>query len=384
MTTEKRPGLWQSLSGAHPGELPALDIVRAAAILMVFAYHAWTSTRTAVPTVAQAVDNLLLNGKSGVTLFFVLSGYLITSVLMREYATSANISLSQFYLKRSLRILPAYYAYLIFFLILAVIGSHTFAKGTENQFQRGWYFDFLFVSNIWQGFHVHTWSLATEEQFYLLFPVLAIALFRASKRIRIAIILALYLVPLAIRVVAFSKMEPALYGDWAYHRPWTRFDDLLAGILVASAEISTMRAIYRRTILVVCSVAALSVLATSPSEFTWISPFLNNGLNLSFAGIVLAAQASPLKRAPVFFTVTARLSYSFYLWHMLAGGIGAAVVFHSVKPGDTVTWMKFARGILSAAFWSYVIALVSYRLIEMPFLRLRAPLLLRMQKKSST
>jgi peptidoglycan/LPS O-acetylase OafA/YrhL len=109
-------------------------------------------------------------GELGVHVFFVISGFLITGLLMEELALSGRISLSRFYLRRTLRIFPAYYAYLAIAFLAAVAGwvqlaPHDLMHGLS-------YTSNYYPSRSW--FLGHTWSLSVEEQFYLLWPALVV------------------------------------------------------------------------------------------------------------------------------------------------------------------------------------------------------------------
>src|SRR5262245_22242535 len=144
--------LQAKLSRSH---IPALDGFRAIAVLLVIFYHFGFEK---VP------------GGSGVTMFFVLSGFLITWLLLKEHEKNGKISLKGFYRRRILRIFPAFYAYwlgLVFLLLItgkSILWPHAIAS-------------FVYLTNYYNailgdpntGFS-HTWSLAIEEQFYLLWP----------------------------------------------------------------------------------------------------------------------------------------------------------------------------------------------------------------------
>jgi peptidoglycan/LPS O-acetylase OafA/YrhL len=138
--------------------IPSLDGVRAISILLVIAGH-WTETHTTgvKADIAGAFANL------GVRIFFVLSGYLITRLLLEEQATTGEISLRQFYLRRARRILPAS----LFFMLTVFIWYHR-----ELRWQHA-LAALLYVTNFDPGhpwFLGHLWSLSVEEQFYFLWP----------------------------------------------------------------------------------------------------------------------------------------------------------------------------------------------------------------------
>ena len=149
----------------------ALDGLRCLSILMVIGFHAQLTCTSFFHT-----------GQYGVSLFFVISGFLITTLLLREQMTSGTISLKNFYIRRTLRIFPLYYATLFIYIALVVLTSHGPERGAFFH-NLPWFFTY---TNNWfvdkdAGEHVtfaFAWSLATEEQFYLCWP----SIVRYAKR----------------------------------------------------------------------------------------------------------------------------------------------------------------------------------------------------------
>lgn len=158
-----------------PLHIPSLDGIRALSFLVVFASHAG-GLATVIP------------GAFGVTVFFFLSGYLITTLMRVEAGTTGRINLADFYLRRALRILPPFYIVLVAATVLAKAGF----LGGDLQ-PRAVLSQFLHVSNYWIAAHGGSgvangtgvyWSLAVEEHFYLVFPAvfLALSLLRLTGR----------------------------------------------------------------------------------------------------------------------------------------------------------------------------------------------------------
>jgi peptidoglycan/LPS O-acetylase OafA/YrhL len=175
------------------GRIPTLDGLRAISITPVLIGHASAS-----------LPHTQAFSEAGVRAFFVISGFLITTLLLREREHTGRISLRDFYLRRAFRIFPAFYAYLAVMLVLALAGVIAIA-GT----------DFVFASTYTMNFHEHrawwlghSWSLAVEEQFYLLWPLAIVAL--GAGRSLILALGAIALTPI-LRVAAI-RLWPEIGG----------------------------------------------------------------------------------------------------------------------------------------------------------------------------
>jgi peptidoglycan/LPS O-acetylase OafA/YrhL len=156
-------------AGLEKSHLPSLDGIRAIAVSLVVFYH------LGIPGVP---------GGMGVLIFFVLSGFLITWLLLKEEERFGHISLKLFYARRTLRIFPAFYVYWSLIVALWVISS-------RHLFRARAICSFLYVNNYYQAVFgdpntglSHTWSLGVEEQFYLLWPITFLLLRNNGRRIR--------------------------------------------------------------------------------------------------------------------------------------------------------------------------------------------------------
>ena len=162
--------------------IPSLDGLRAISILFVLFSHA---VGTHHFLAEGQVGPLLGLGELGVRVFFVISGYLITTLLLEETARYGRIDLGRFYLRRTMRIFPAFYAFVLALIVLEAVGLialnpgdklHALTYTSNYDPDRSWYVG-------------HTWSLAVEEHFYLLFPLLALVLLRRTQPQRAAAVL---------------------------------------------------------------------------------------------------------------------------------------------------------------------------------------------------
>jgi peptidoglycan/LPS O-acetylase OafA/YrhL len=147
--------------------IPSLDSIRAVAIIGVFTSH--------LDVVRKSDNNMWswLSGDYGVRLFFVLSGYLITTLCLREEKTRATVSLVGFYIRRAFRLLPAYYITLVFYCMLIYSGIAGVSGRHAEDFSRALpYYLFYFNDFAPPAAFYQSWSLAVEEKFYLVWPVL--------------------------------------------------------------------------------------------------------------------------------------------------------------------------------------------------------------------
>ncbi|MEX0870758.1 MAG: acyltransferase, partial [Aquisalimonadaceae bacterium] len=208
---------------AHFGKLlnsrtiPALGGFRMLAVFSVVLAHAGYSG--------------LFSARHGVSGFFVLSGFLITWLLLQEYETHKTVSLKHFFLRRAYRIFPAYYAFLAFSI------SMDLWRGNSDIEPLIWPGVFYLVNyyNAIEGHAsasiAHAWSLAVEEQFYLIWPVLFLFLVRRGQAWLVAGLLGLILLVASWRSIAFSVLD--LGPSYVYNAFDTRFDNLAVGCLLA-------------------------------------------------------------------------------------------------------------------------------------------------------
>ena len=217
----------QLASARRLGTRPALTGLRAVAIAIVVARHAGEASGIGAFSF----------GFAGVDIFFVLSGFLITSLLVGEHSRTGRISLRQFYLRRALRLLPALTAFLI--VLLALVPFFQPAAWRRPLLHSVW-ISALFVGNIAKTISrpdfilPHMWSLGMEEQFYLLWPVLLFALLKmkAPRPLVMGIALGGALAVVVTRVVL-------LVSNWAsskilFYSP-LHSDGLLIGCAVGLA-----------------------------------------------------------------------------------------------------------------------------------------------------
>jgi peptidoglycan/LPS O-acetylase OafA/YrhL len=367
----------ESESATPMRHLAGLDGVRAIAILIVVAYH--TLQNVPRPTFAQ---NLLLHvaaqGWVGVDLFFVLSGFLITGILLDT--RDRDHPFRTFYSRRVLRILPVYVAYLLFSLFLGsrLGGMHTdeVAQLHRNQ---GWFWSYtvniLIALRSWKasGFSMtHLWSLSVEEQFYVLWPVVvlwtspptvrrvAIGCVIAAELFRLIFILAgvgaqvnFFLLPTRMDTLAAGAFLACAFRD---ARLWTRVLTARRPVLIVSAAILASVMMYRHTIA-----------TQEPLEQLLAFPAI-----VGLASVVVcSACVSTGWLSNGILRFIAKISYGMYVWHIMI----LRHVFESALLPDSASpqlmWFYYAKILVAAIAGTIVIATLSWYMIEQPFLRLK-------------
>jgi peptidoglycan/LPS O-acetylase OafA/YrhL len=289
--------------------IPGLDGVRAMSILIVMLSH--SGLRFAP-------------GILGVTIFFFLSGFLITGLLLDEYSCRGTIDIPKFYARRFLRLYPPLLVYIATMLV-ALIAYQKEIDGLGLIGALFYFANYLYAFQTphLDAFGVHLWSLSVEEHFYLLFPLLLLLL--RNKRIPVIPVLAvLCVVPLAIRLIIASTTDPAFYLQYDTAATETRFDSILFGCITAVALHQPWRArllaFATRYTTVWCAVTLLLLSEIVPN------PFFRQTLrftlqNIALVSLMLVAVYTPnfivakrLMNLPAVRWI-AVLSYSLYLWH---------------------------------------------------------------------
>jgi peptidoglycan/LPS O-acetylase OafA/YrhL len=352
---------------------PGLDLMRAIAILWVMLWHMHFALR---PGVWSFPANY---GWMGVDLFFVLSGYLIGSQLMRPYTRGSRPSIGGFYMRRAFRVLPAYLMVLLFYFAIPWFRE---APGLSPAWQFLTFTEDFRIDYLHDQAFSHVWSLCVEEHFYLVLPLLIFLLMRRpgfSKTI--AVILGILCFGIAIRaygylhyVAIFPREDDAFalaYVEKIYYPTHTRLDGLLVGVTLAT--IKTFRpAWWQRAMshgyllllggLAFCGCAMWLFndrLSFSGSVMGF--PLLAVGLGLLIASSI--APSSPLSRVRGFGLIAA-LAYSAYLTHK---EIIHLVRIHLPRLVESRGWLA----LLAYFAFSLLGAFVLYLAIERPFLRLR-------------
>ncbi|MCH1448484.1 MAG: acyltransferase [Candidatus Nanopelagicales bacterium] len=353
------------------GYLPGLDGLRAVAIIGVLLYHA-------------GID-WMPGGFLGVDVFFVISGFLITSLILEEYDRSGRVNFAKFYLGRARRLLPAV-AVLLIAVGVAVLIVY---QDALSAFREDALATVFYVNNWWYIFVdqsyfesvgrppllKHLWSLSVEEQFYLIWPAFALLLMRSGGRPlvrRLALVLAIastvWMAVLSIRNGYPVDADPS--------RAYFGTDSHSMGLLVGAALATMWRPgrlstqVPRGAQLIITGIGVASLAAVIGfylfvGEFT---PWLYRGGFLAlafFTTALIAAVTHPASfLGPALGTgvlrYIGRRSYGIYLWHW--------PIFMVTRPGIDVEWSEPVTFVVRIAL-TLVIAELSYRLVEMPIRR---------------
>lgn len=341
---------------------PALDGLRALAVIAVMLYHGGSSW--------------LGGGFLGVDVFFVLSGFLITTLLLLEHERAGRLDLVAFWGRRARRLLPA-----LFLVLVAVLGYAAFLSGTAAATIRSDALATLFyVSNWWfiasgnsyfAQFQdpsplTHTWSLAIEEQWYVLLP-LALVLLLPRVRSRRPVVLGLGVLALISALEMAWLASPATDASRVYYGTDTRLQSLLVGATLAA--VLTPGALERFRVparwagpLALAAVLGLMVVITERTSWLYEGGFLV--FALASAALVVSVQAHPegvVARAFAWRPVVrvGRISYGLYLWHW--------PVYVVLSPART--GMSGGNLLVLRFLVTFALATASYYWVEMPIRR---------------
>lgn len=343
-------------------KFPSLNGLRAISIIMVVCNH--LGLQTTLFSEVQKIKTLspfvlfLQDGHLGVNIFFVISGFLITSLLLQEEKETKSISLKNFYIRRTLRIFPAYYLLLLVYFILQLAGyiyidsnswltAITYTK--YFNWDLGWYTS-------------HAWSLSIEEHFYLFWPLVFIYLKSLRKHFAMALILC---VPLVRTYIYYHPVS--WINDLTI---FTRIDAIATGCLLAFYKDSILKKMGKSLngYFIIAIIVLLlfryipPVAAKVGLAFIFIPLGTTHGTIANFLIAIVILHSITLQRGLWFSTINSKLfnyigvlSYSIYLWQQL---------FISPDNRWITTFPQNLIFVLGAALFSYYV-------IEKPFLKLK-------------
>ena len=308
--------------------LPSIDSLRALAVLAVIIYH---------------VDvNYLPGGFLGVDLFFVLSGYLISSLIIKEYRKTGSLNLYNFYIRRVRRLLPAVYFMITVGLVVMVLFNEVLLRKSHLDA----IFGYIYSSNWWYIFHKldyfdsfgaqspfkHLWSLAIEEQFYMIFPLLFLLVNRKKKskdgtyklnKNFLYVVLGLILVSLIAHILLFDINNISRIYFGTDTRAFSLLVGVVGAILYPMERLHAKVTPQQNMIYSVVSLVSIATLITVMIYTSEYNTLLYRGgfLLVAILGLIVIISSGKqhtlmsrlLSFKPVVFI--GKISYSLYLWH---------------------------------------------------------------------
>jgi len=363
--------------------LPELDVLRCLAFLAIFLQHSFQKTSAYYfpefhPNwIGRAVSILAWSGGYSVDLFFLISAFLITQLLLREQEATGTLDVRRFYIRRILRIWPLYFVYLFGATVagLFIAQFHITAKWlillvlmSGNIANAVWGWTPTFIAS-------QLWSISLEEQFYLLWPLVI-----RRKRPHTMVVTALTMIAVSViaRAICWLVSAP---GSFVWTNTLTRLDPLATGILLGAWAMHKQfrpRTVVR-TALLTAGLASMLIVSA------WCDPYWspNSALTLflgypvvtlgclaiflSFLGMNLnMARVTPRALAYL-----GKISYGLYIWHMLGLELAKKAVTLPIPClGEWADSSVFIAMLALALTIS--ISAVSYRFLETPFLRLKS------------
>jgi peptidoglycan/LPS O-acetylase OafA/YrhL len=367
---------------------PGLNGLRFFAALSVIFFHLGDTELLGASKKGFFLSHLLMNGNDAVTLFFVLSGFLITYLLLAELHKTDTVNVRKFYVRRILRIWPLYY-FMVFigFVVIPLIGI------VLNSEALAWLWTLPIFSIVLKLglylvmlphvgiFFLHyapgidqLWSIGVEENFYLIWPVL-VKIFR--KRM-VALLTGIIVIKLACNLIYVVLEQNPQTPLWLLHVfgliNFIRIENMAVGGLGAYLVFHNYRRVLNFVFhpivdkLILVIIVANILLFTG--QFDWVINYL---LSLVYIGLILNVTCNPkptLKLEYPFFDTLGRISYGMYMYHVAIIYIASAVLANTfLVQTDTVIGNFILY--IGVSLTTIGVAYLSYKYLEEPFLRLK-------------
>lgn len=351
---------------------PELDVLRFFAFFAVFLFHFSHPVdfyiAHGIPRLLAApVNGLIQGGVFGVDLFFVLSAYLITELLLREKQECGSLDVRSFYVRRALRIWPLYFFYIGLSLIPALNPDHAFPLHQAAAF--------VFMAGNWSiiawGWPLRSivgplWTVSIEEQFYLLWPPIVRKLPR-HRLITAAVVMLIISTAMRILMVA---VHGGMNSVWC--NTLGRLDPIAAGILMAAflkGSIPRYNLMLRLGAFI-GSVVALALVANywqihQPERLEWVPTLVGFPVVAVACTLIVLAALGFSAQLPRSLIYLGKISYGLYVYHPLGNFLSGKLI-----PVHT-SFVQLALRPVAALGFTILLAAASYALLEKPFLKLK-------------
>ncbi len=364
--------------------IPELDGIRGIAILVVLIGHFGSTANGETVKLGRTLNEVFGLGWTGVDLFFVLSGFLITGILLDSKGSTGYFS--NFYARRTLRIFPLYFLYVfVFFHVAMPMGGLLHHGQNIDRSGEIWYW--LYLANWWNGlghsikYLIHFWSLCIEEQFYFTWPLIVML---ASKKILKTICLTFVILSPVLRITFTTHSStPPLY---LYNFTPFRLEPLALGALIAilvrddgmSVLVSrTMKYLWIPAVLIFGGISIYS--GTSGLSAIAVSRFGYTCVDLTFASFVFFVAQTVRQNRKIDFLRNGVLrscgkySYGMYVLHMpivIFLSIPIAYLFSRIQLDSPI--LRVVVAIAVGTGLTYAAALLSWNVLENPLLKLKS------------
>jgi peptidoglycan/LPS O-acetylase OafA/YrhL len=345
---------------------PELDGLRFFAFLLVFIHHQGIFVKIPYLSV------LSTNGWIGVDLFFSLSAFLFTKLLIAEFDKCKTIDFKKFYLRRIFRIWPIYFLFIGFSIALSFFIKGSFTNDTVIRIIGL----FTFSDNIMTAVYgynpmpyiSHLWTITYEEQFYIFIPIIILFLVRSSDRIKVISLISVFVLFNIIRLVLIINEvgHPAI---WVL--PVTHFEAIVLGIAIGFGAFDILLKKVQPLLVGLIGLIIFVLLCFLPSldkiSYWLIASYSFVGISTSMV-LFSVSNSNYLKEifSRKVFVFLGKRSYGLYVYHML----GIQVASYMVTKIPFLPSHPFAAFIYALSF-TVMVSIASYKIIELPFLKLK-------------
>ncbi len=345
---------------------PELDGLRFFAFLLVFVHH--HSLFSKIPF----LSILHSNGWIGVDLFFALSAFLFTKLLIAEFYKTNEINFKKFYLRRIFRIWPIYFLLIGFSVALyslfigpirdnigiRIIGLFTFS---DNIFTAIYGYNPL-------PYLAHLWTITYEEQFYIFIPIIILFLIRSSFKIRIISLISVFVFFNIIRcaLIAINIPHPAI---WVL--PITHFESIILGIVIGFGGFDYLLKRMKPLLIGFLGILNFILLCFLPNldniSYWLVLSYTLVGISTSMVLYsVLHSKYLKFIFSKEIFVFLGKRSYGLYLYHLLGNGVADYMTARiSVLPSNSLVSFIYSLS------FTVIVSIISYKFIETPFLKLK-------------